>query len=52
MFFIVRGRERTRETIRPTTPKTSEQVPCSVRVFMATVKVRIWLAMRKIKKSI
>lgn len=47
----VRGRARTKDTTRPTTPKTMEQVPCSVRVFIITVKVSIWLPMMKIKKS-
>ena len=39
-FFIVRGRDNMNESINPTTPKTIEQVPCSVKVFIITVKVK------------
>lgn len=48
MLRIVRGIDRPKDTTNPTTPKTSEQVPCSVMVFMATVNVSKWLAMMKI----
>lgn len=41
IFANVRGSDIKSETISPTIPKTIEQVPWLVRVFMATVKVRI-----------
>lgn len=39
MFLIVRGRDKTMQMTIPTTLKTIEQVPCSVMVFIMTVKV-------------
>lgn len=39
MLTRVLGREQMNEMIIPTIPKTMEQVPCSVMVFIATVKV-------------
>lgn len=39
-----------KERIIPTMPKTMEQVPWFVMVFMATVKVNKWLAMTKMRK--
>lgn len=52
IFSRVRGNEQRKETIMPTMPKTMEQVPWFVMVFMATVKVNRWLAMMKMKKMI
>lgn len=49
--FSVRGRQATNEMTKPTTPNTIEQVPWSVMVFMATVNVRMWLAMMNTTSS-
>lgn len=38
-IFMVRGKEKIKERTKPTTPKTMEQVPWSVKVFIMTVKV-------------
>lgn len=40
-FFRVRGKVQTKDRIKPTTPNTMEQVPCFVKVFIMTVKVKI-----------
>lgn len=50
-FPIVRGRLPMQLITSATIPKTMVQVPWSVIVFMATVKVRIWLAITNTKKS-
>lgn len=39
IFSRVRGNEQMKEMTMPTMPKTMEQVPWFVMVFMATVKV-------------
>jgi hypothetical protein len=52
IFTRVRGREQMNDTIMPTMPKTIEQVPWLVMVFIATVKVNRWLAMTKIRKMV
>lgn len=52
IFCRVRGREQMKETTRPTTPKTIEQVPWLVIEFIATVNVRIWLAIIKTRNNI
>ena len=51
MFFIVRGREQTKQMTNPTAVKTIVQVPCSVTVFIMTLKVKMWEAIMKIEKS-
>lgn len=48
---MVRGKERTMQMIMPTIPKTMEQVPWSVMVFIMVVKVTIWLPIMKMEKS-
>jgi hypothetical protein len=50
-FPEVRGREAMEHATNPTTPKTMVQVPWSVMVLNVTVKVRMWLAIRKIMNS-
>lgn len=40
IFSRVRGKEQMKEMTMPTIPKTMEQVPWFVIVFMATVKVK------------
>jgi hypothetical protein len=49
MFFMVRGSEQTIQITKPTVVKTMVQVPCSVIVFIITLKVKIWLPMMKIE---
>ena len=39
IFSSVRGKQHKNEMMVPTIPKTSEQVPWLVMVFMATVNV-------------
>lgn len=51
MFFMVRGKEQTIQMTKPTVVKTMVQVPCSVTVFIMTLKVKIWLPMMKMEKS-
>lgn len=41
MFFIVRGNEHTMQITNPTVVKTMVQVPCSVTVFIMTLKVKM-----------
>lgn len=41
MFFIVRGNEQTMQITNPTAVKTMVQVPCSVTVFIMTLKVKM-----------
>jgi hypothetical protein len=41
IFFKVLGKAPINETINPTTPKTMEQVPWLVNVFIMTEKVRM-----------
>lgn len=50
IFSNVLGKERMKEMTMPTTPQTMEQVTCLVMAFMATTKVKIWLAIMKIRK--
>lgn len=50
-FLSVRGKQQINEITNPTTPNTILHVPCSVRVFIMTVNVRIWLPIIKIRKS-
>jgi hypothetical protein len=40
-FFKVLGKAPMSDTINPTTPKTMEQVPWLVKVFIITEKVRM-----------
>lgn len=47
----VRGRAPMKLTIKPTTPKTMVQVPWLVIVLNNTEKVRMWLAIKKIRNS-
>lgn len=50
-LLMVRGRAQIKLRINPTTPKTIVHVPWSVMVLNCCVKVRIWLAIRKIRNK-
>ena len=41
MFFMVRGNEQTMQMKNPTNVKTMVHVPCSVMVFIMTLKVKM-----------